>query len=337
MPNTDAMTGWIVTPEDDDFHVPSSHPWETETFWAAFMIPERKINGWFYNQVLANQGDNGTCNGGCFLWGSDDVDPYSKTVQGVAMPAGPRTLNDIRLPNGNHIKTLDHLKRYSVRYFDPGQFEADLEFEGIMEPNPHPAGMAPFWKGRHFDQAMHVTGEVVLKGERILVDCYQVRDRSWSPRPPRLAHEANAVLEKPKPGDPVVERPKRPRFVIGYIYGVASAKDAFLVYTNWNEGEAQDLVTTGYLIRDGVWAHLVSGERRCRVDPRRNWIDHIECEAVDTLGCRLKAVGTLAAHQGAKGPGCGLFHWTWDGAEGWGENQGGIADIYLEAARANAG
>ena len=65
-----------------------------------------------------------------------------------------------------------------------------------MEPNPHPAGMSPFWKGRHFDQAMHVTGEVILNGERIPIDCFQVRDRSWSPRPPHVAHEANATLDQ---------------------------------------------------------------------------------------------------------------------------------------------
>jgi hypothetical protein len=333
--NTDEITGWIITPEDDDFHVPTSHPWETETFWAAFTIPDRKINGWFYNQVLANQGDNGTCNGGCFLWGPDDVDPYSKMVHDVAMPPGPRSLNDIQLPNGNHIKTLEPLKRYSVRYSDKGAFEADLEFEGIMAPNPHPAGMTPFWKGRHFDQAMHVTGEVVLKGERIPIDCYQVRDRSWSPRPPRIAHEANSSLshDGAKPADPAaVAKPKRPRFVLGYNYGVASPSDAFLVYTNWNEGEAKDLVTTGYLIRDGIWAHLVSGERRCVVNRERGWIEAIEFDAVDTLGRTMHAEGKLMSHQGAKGPGNGLFYWTWEGAEGWGENQGGIADIYLDKA-----
>ena len=31
-------------------------------------------------------------------------------------------------------------------------FTADLIFEGIMEPNPHPAGVPPFWRGRHFDR-----------------------------------------------------------------------------------------------------------------------------------------------------------------------------------------
>jgi hypothetical protein len=336
MPNTDNLTGWTVTAADDDFHVPSNHPWETETFWSAFTIPDRKINGWFYNQVLANQGDNGTCNGGCFLWGPEDVDPYSKIAQGVAMPPGPRTLNDIELPNGNRIKTLEHLSRYSVQYSDKGKFEADLIFEGIMEPNPHPDGVAPFWKGRHFDQAMHVTGDVVLNGERIPIDCFQVRDRSWSPRPPRIAHEANATLDRERAktetaaqAAPRDGKPKRPRFVIGYIYAVASPRDAFLVYTNWEEGNTRDPLTTGYLIRDGVWAHLVNGERRCVVDPRRNWINHIECEAVDTLGRKLNATGRMVSHQGAKGPGNALFYWNWDGAEGWGENQGGIADIYL--------
>jgi hypothetical protein len=167
----------------------------------------------------------------------------------------------------------------------------------------------------------------VLKGERIPIDCFQVRDRSWSPRTPHIAEEANATLVKrDKPA--ATDKPKRPRFVIGYIYGVASAKDAFLVYTNWNEGETGDLVTTGYLIRDGIWAHLVGGERRCVLNRERNWIEAIECEAVDTLGRTLKATGKLVSHQGAKGPGNGLFYWTWDGAEGWGENQGGIADIY---------
>src|SRR5690606_859889 len=196
METADKIVSWEITPEDDDFHVPSDHPWETETWWGAFIIPERKIDGWFYNQVLANQGENGVCNGGCFLWGPEDQDPYSRLVYSEPMPAGPRTLNDIRLPNGNHIRTPEPLKRYQVTYSDKGNFEADLVFEGIMKPNPHPLGVAPFWKGRHFDQAMHVTGEVVLKGERIPIDCYQLRDRSWSPRPPRVGSESSATLDR---------------------------------------------------------------------------------------------------------------------------------------------
>ena len=324
MPNTDDITGWVVTPEDDDFHTFSDHPWETETFWTSFSVPERKLSGWFYNQVLPNQGETGLCNGGAFVWNDEDVSPYESLVKGVPISL-PRSLNDIQLPNGNHIQTIDHLKRYRVRRNDPGRFECDLYFDAVMEPNPHPLGVWPFIKGRHFDQAMHVTGELKLNGERIAIDSLSVRDRSWSPRPP-------ATLNAEK-GSSDPSKPKRPRRGVGYIFGTASARDAFLAYSSWTEEEAVDTVDTGYLVRDGVWAHLVKGERRCVVDPDREWIWRIELEAEDTLGRKLAAKGDLISHQGAKGPGNGLFYWTWDGAEGWGENQGGSAAFYPRRRR----
>jgi len=324
LPNTDDITGWVITPQDDGFHEASAHPWETETFWTSFNIPERKMSGWFYNQVLANQGETGLCNGGAFVWNDQDVSPYDVQVKGVPI-AAPRDLNDVKLPNGNHIKTLDHLKRYSVQRYDKGCFECELFFDAVMEPNPHPMETWPFFKGRHFDQAMHVTGELKLNGETIKLDCLSVRDRSWSPRPP---HDMQAET---KPGEP--PRPPRARRGIGYIFGTASAQDAFLVYTSWIAGEDVDKADTGYLIRDGIWAHIVNGERRCVVDPDREWIWRIEFEGRDTLGRTFTAVGEMVSHQGAfgpgrGGPGNGLFYWKWDGAEGWGENQGGSAAFY---------
>ena len=53
----------------------------------------------------------------------------------------------------------------------------------MMAPNPHPTGVIPFLKGVHFDQAGHVAGTMVLRGETVPIDCYSVRDRSWGPRP----------------------------------------------------------------------------------------------------------------------------------------------------------
>jgi len=325
MPNTDDITGWVVTPADDEFHEASDHPWETETFWASFSVPDRKMSGWFYNQVLANQGDTGLCNGGAFVWSDADTDPYTAMVKNVPI-SRPRSLNDIQLPNGNHIKTLEPLSRYRIQRHDPGRFECELQFDAIMDPNPHPVGTWPFIKGRHFDQAMHVTGEIVLNGEKILIDSLSVRDRSWSPRPPA---SMNAEKAKEEGG-----KPRRPRRGVGYIFGTASAQDAFLAYSSWTEEEALDTVDTGYLVRDGVWAHLVSGERRCIVDPDRDWIWKIELEAVDSLGRTLSAQGELVSHQGSRGPGNGLFHWTWNGAEGWGENQGGSAAFYPRVRQA---
>jgi len=320
MPNEDTHTGWIVTPEDDGFHDPGRHPWQTETFWTSFYVPERKLSGWFYNQFLPNQGETGISNGGAFVWNDEDESPYHVMVEGAPLST-ERDLRDIVTPGGNHLQVLEPLHKYRVTRYDPGRFEAEMIFEAIMEPNPHPVGVAPFWKGQHFDQAMHVTGELVLNGERIEIDSLAMRDRSWSPRPP-----PGSPKPPPKAGAP--KRKPIPQFALGYVFGTASAEESFLAYSMMYEGTQQDEVVTGYLIRNGIWAHLVSGERRCVVDPLRDWIWHIELDAIDTLGRELNATGDMVSHQGNQGPGNALFYWRWDGAEGWGENQGGSTDWY---------
>ena len=346
MPNTDEMTGWVVAPEDDAFHNDfegADHPWWTETFWASFNVPERKMGGWFYNQVQPNQGEHGVCNGGAWVWDDSDVPAlYERHENGLALPAGNLDLRDIALPNGNSLRVIEPLMKYELRYADPGRFEADLLLEGVMAPNPHPAGCAPFWKGRHWDQAMRVTGEIRLPGEVIPVDCLSVRDRSWSPRRPRDSAAANdssggrKPQRKPAPSTQSaisdVSKPLRKPFNIGYIFGTASASDAFLVYTMVIEGEEQrgDFTNTGYLVRDGIWAHLVEGERRCLVDPDTGWIWRIEYEGVDSLGRELQVEGEQVSNHGTA---TGLFLWKWNGVEGWGENQGGIAPSYPRVKR----
>jgi len=344
MANVDDITGWQVAPEDDGFHDDwegSDHPWWTETFWASFNVPERKMGGWFYNQVLKNQGEHGTCNGGAWVWDASEAPSlYERYDKALPMPPEPRDLRDISLPNGNRIQQLIPNMKYRTRYSDPGRFEADLVHEGLIAPNPHPAGVAPFWRGRHFDQPMRTTGEIVLNGEPIAIDCFSVRDRSWSARPPAGSHAAQrtdggkaaqvvaaAAIE---PAD--VSRPLRRPYNIGYIFGTASPKDAFLAYTLVIQGEEArgDFLNTGYLLRDGVWAHLVKGERRCLVDPDKGWIWRIEFEGEDALGRRIEAVGEQQSNHGVS---TGLFLWSWNGVEGWGENQGGIAPSYRRVPR----
>ena len=92
-------------------------------------------------------------------------------------------MRDFEWPNGVHVRVVEPLTTYAVRYSDPGALEVDLVFEAFMAPNLHPDGVVPFLKGAHFDQAGHVTGTMVLHGEEVPVDCYSVRDRSWGPRP----------------------------------------------------------------------------------------------------------------------------------------------------------
>jgi hypothetical protein len=310
-----------ITAADDGFHPASDHWWETETAWFSFNVPERRLGGWFYNQVLATQQ---VCNGGAWVW-DDSAAPalYEQNHRDLPIPpVAELDLRDVVLPNGNHIEALEPLTRNRVRYSDPGSLEADLEFRGIMAPNSHPLGAPPVWRGRHFDQPMHVTGEVVLHGEAIAVDCYSTRDRSWGPRP------LGPDPRKPPAETPVrvaSTKPPKPPEGVGYPFATAGEGESWLLYTRPTlvDGEVSDELSTGYLLRGGRYGHLVSGRRRTRVDPATQWIERIELEAVDEHGRDLAAVGELVARHGPAGTsaGTGLFRWQWDGLEAFGEDQ----------------
>ena len=325
-----------LTPADDDWHDPSQHWWETETTWWSFNVPERRIGGWLYTQVLPVQQ---VCNGGAWVW--DDSPAGSLySVSQRELPLGDDKdsldLRNVTLPNGNHIEMLEPLTKYRVRRSDPGKFEADLLFEGLREPHSHPIGVAPFWRGRHFDQAMHVTGQIELNGETIDIDSLSIRDRSWGPRPgPRPPGSSSGKPREPR--DPVdAARPPYSPFGIGYVFGTQDADNLFLAYTLpcIYDGEARDYVTTGYLVRDGKYGLLVDGDRRCEFDPEMDWMRTIWLDAVDEHGRELSAVGELVSHHGERGQGTGYFHWEWDGATGYGEDQSGAHGPVLDALRA---
>ena len=296
-------------PDDDRLHPHSDDWWETETAWFSFNVPERRMGGWFYNQVLAVQG---ACNGGAWVWDDSPAGSlYETHHHGLPVDTGI-DLRDAALPNGNTITVLEPLQRYRLRFRDPGRFEADLTFEAIMPPHSHPLGAPPFRKGRHFDQPGRVHGSIVLADEQIAVDCLSGRDRSWGPRP-----------QGPTPGAPAVPKPPKPRpkTGVGYVFATASPTESFLVYTQPHE-DGTDKLTAGYLLRDGVYAPLVEGRRHARFDPATRWIDRVDVEGRDELGRDLAAAGELMSRHGTAGPnGTGLFMWRWGGLEGWGEDQ----------------
>ena len=232
---------------------------------------------------------------------------YEVRESGLPLPdAGTLDLRDVELPNGNHLQTLEPLTRYRVRRSDPGKFEADLLLEGLRPPHSHPLGVAPFWRGRHFDQCMHVTGQIVLHGETIDIDSLSVRDRSWGPRPgPRPPGTGSGSKRRPPPDPAQASRPPYSHFGIGYVFGTQDADEMFLAYTLpciW-DGAGRDPVTTGYLVRDGTYGLLVDGERRCEFDPEHEWMRTIWLDAVDEHGRELSAVGELVSHHGEHGPG----------------------------------
>jgi len=322
-----------ITPLDDQWHEHTQHWFETETTWWSFNVPERRMGGWLYTQVLAVQG---TCNGGAWVWDDSRAGAlYEQRHQGLPFP-DRGDLTNCTFPNGNHVEVLQPLMRYRTTYSDPGAFEADLVHEGIMPPHSHPVGAWPFWATRHFDQPMHVTGTIVLHGEAIAVDCYSVRDRSWGPRPTGPIPDDKKLPKGALPGRE--HRPVRASFPhsVGYVFATQDPDDAFLAFTDpWidGDGRASDDLDAGYLVRDGVYAPLVAGSRTFELAPETRFIRAIHLHATDALGRDLDARGELVARHGTQGPnGTGLFHWEWTGGRtGWGEDQSFGPDAWFEA------
>ena len=184
-----------------------------------------------------------------------------------------------------------------------------MEFEAIMEPNPHPDGVMPFLKGTHFDQAGHVTGTMVLHGEELAIDCYSVRDRSWGPRP---LGRPKRRRESPAADGAAAEKVGGGGFGgVGYSFCAAGPGEAWLIYAV--PGPDAEPVSCGFLLRGGEYGHILAGERRVKFDPEMGWPLGYEIEAVDEFGRRLSVCGDAISRHWRGHGGDSLVHWTWDG------------------------
>ena len=146
----------------------------TETQYFGFYVPEKKLHSfnwvWYHpnlNSVLAG---SMTWYGvqpitlGCELF--DYRNHMSGDVFGGKWP-------DAAFDSGLKIQMLEPGKTFELQYDDPerGNHFKVLQ-KGVSEPVMWPSS-------KHFEQVMHCTGEVTLRGDTHKVDCYAMRDRSW--------------------------------------------------------------------------------------------------------------------------------------------------------------
>ena len=160
----------------------------TETYYFAFNIPERRLNGEIYVWMHRNLN---TCTAGVWIWeGIKTHHLYSEHFNVHAhLPYPIQTGDTVSVPQvGLSIHIVEPLKRLAVEYRDPFSKTAlDLRFEAIM-----PAAVRG--NNKHFEQAMRATGTLLLGDERLLVDCHTVRDRSWG-QPRREHPERHAPIQ----------------------------------------------------------------------------------------------------------------------------------------------
>ena len=289
-------------PGDDGLHtaVLSDRWWETETAWFSFHVPERRLGGWLYTMVRPNIG---TVAGGVWVWDDTAWLPwdvlYSLNLTATALPPD-LDLRHAELPTGITIDVVEPTREYDLGYVDGDRLELDLRFAGVMAPEPLRAVGSTFGSAHHFDQLGRVTGDVVLHGERIAVDCIAMRDRTWGPRPETRPRQA------------------------AYVTGAAGPDEGFLAVTNTGVN-GSDPIAYGFLRRDGETVGLAGGSRTVERDDEQGWVTRVLVQANDTRGRSLRAVGTPVSRMIINRHTFidinSLVRWDLAGAEGWGEDQ----------------
>ena len=304
--------------EHDAFHRPTSDdPWWQETAWFTLMVPERNLYCYVYPWVKANQGILG---GGVMVWDDRGRHPWDALhwdYQWTYPYPELGDLRDITFPTGIGMRCVEPLTTYHVTYEHP-RCSLDVTFDAILPA--HILGEDDDTSGTfsgHLDQQGHVTGSITIDGERLDVDCYAMRDRSWGRRVPT------------------------PGLHIGYDL-CAEARSAFVVFSQPDAPGSPVVENFGYFWRDGDQLPLQSGSRvleRDGVWPRR-----VIVRARDTGGRPLEAVGTVVNRMGVQNlPSMmnlvGLVRWEYEGSDGaateaWGEFEDvWDVDLYRRFAR----
>ena len=228
-----------LTAADDRLHPGKTEDrsW-TETAWFAAAAPERGLCVWTYPLFRP---ELGVMSCGIYVWdpGGEELWqlPYYRTWWHLPIPE-EADLTNLALPNGLAYECLEPLTAYRVRYEDGDALRLDVTFRALHPP--HGVGVVPGGRG-HLDQFGRVTGELWLGGERIEIDCVEMRDRTWSPR-----------------------RESRQRAFLTYSYGATAEGSGFHVSTRYDHERGRNQLLTGFVLRDGEARALSQGE--CEVD-----------------------------------------------------------------------
>lgn len=282
---------------------PEADLYWSESSWFSWGIPERGINGFFYNHFRPNM----NCMlAGPAMWDSKSYHvwdfPFFDWQAMRPLPKGKfgvdYTKYDFETDFSFSIRTIEPLKRYRLGYDNHG-FKLDLEYEAIAEP--HVVGELPghgFERAfkLHFEQPGRIKGTVVLDGETHKVDCFSIRDGSHGRR----------NLEVCTPG--------------GYCWSTADEKTGWHMMAVDINNSAETVSMGGYILRDGIISTIAQGVRRVlQREGARPAI--VEIEAVDQLGRKLHAVGrSTVSAEVVLFPDRGMwwtqFAWDYDGHQG---------------------
>jgi len=322
---------------DDQYHRLSDDPFEVETNWWSLNWPERRMGAWLHVGYHPNRKAATTR---VFVWDDKNHEParlaYYKAIPDAPMPDNP-DLRDITFPGGGYsLRMLKPLMDYHIAYSDPERgFSMEFEHRSVHPPHRFTPGEAPAMHNPHLDQLGHITGEMKLNGERIAIDCYSVRDRTWGPRGGPHSQSQKAEYQRREyrvlhPGGPKwrqVER-ERGRGRIQYIFGHTDHRTGFLSFVRPQDGDEKGWspMNMGWLLKDGVFTRLDKTKSKMLNfrNPNTGFGEHMQVVLVDEQGRSMEAEGFVVSRMSEHGTGANaLMRWEYDGKVGWGEDQDG--------------
>lgn len=147
----------------------------TETQYFGINLPSERIHGLAYCWHHPNVN---SVTGGAWVWQgnkkhhllSELFDFHSFMSESTL----ENDLGDFSFHNSYRSRIIKPLEHFRLTYSDPSRKNSfDLEYKALTP-------VIMWADGVHFEQAMKVTGELVLQGKHYEVDSYNVRDRSWA-------------------------------------------------------------------------------------------------------------------------------------------------------------
>jgi hypothetical protein len=337
-------------PDDDAYHIPTvEDPLWFETTWWSFSGPDRHLGGWLH---AGRQTNEGTVTWRVFVWDPSGADParmaYYRIVSDAAfddVPGQSHDLRDITFPQGGFsVRMLKPLMDYHLAYADPSaNMSIEFEHRSVHPPHRFTPGEAPALHNPHLDQLGHLTGELVLGGEKIAIDCYSVRDRTWGPRSRHHSHGAQPKEDRgsrvANPGGAQwreIERERgrgRIQYIFGHAWDDAGCDTGFLSFVRPQDGSADGWspLNMGWLLKDGRFTRLDKTRSRMKNyrDPATGWSAHMEVELFDREGRSMEAEGVALSHNCEFGNGSNAsMKWEFSRPNesstiGWGEDQDG--------------
>lgn len=146
----------------------------TETQYYSFWVPEAKLHcfTWVWHHPNLD-----TVMAGAMAWTGIRPETLSCELfnfyQHMKADVFDGHFARAKFENGFAIYAEEPGKRIRLTYDDPARGNHfDVLETAVSEPMMWPTS-------NHFEQVMHCTGEVTLRGKRYAVDCHSIRDRSW--------------------------------------------------------------------------------------------------------------------------------------------------------------